>query len=74
MNKQELKDWIDSLTQDIDFEYLGISGSICPFSHSDISLCYGGKEQSFPSVDAVMNEPFFEGKSLSQICEKMKFD
>lgn len=74
MKKEDLKDWIDSLTQDIDFEYLGVSGSICPFSRSDISLCYGDKEQSFDSIDALMNEPFFDGKSLAEICDEMIFD
>ena len=73
MNKYELRDWIDSLTQDIDFEYHGVLGSICPFSHSDISLCHGDKEQTFDSVDAVMNTPFFDGKSLAEVCYKIKF-
>lgn len=52
MKSEDLRDWIDSLTQDITFEYLGVNGSICPFSRSDISLCYGEKEQSFDSIDA----------------------
>lgn len=74
MKKEELYKWIDSLTQDIDFEYLGVSGSICPFSRLNISLCYGGKEQSFDSIDSLMNEPFFDGKSLTEICQEMNFD
>lgn len=74
MKKEDLRDWIDSLTQDIDFEYLDVSGSICPFSRSDISLCYGDKEQSFDSIDSLMNEPFFKGKSLAEICHEMNFD
>lgn len=41
MKKEDLKKWVEELTQDIDFEYQGISGSICPFSLSDISLYYG---------------------------------
>lgn len=31
MTAPELRAWIDSLTQDIDFAYRGKFGSICPF-------------------------------------------
>lgn len=34
MKSEDLRDWIDSLTQDIAFEYLGVNGSICPLSLS----------------------------------------
>ena len=74
MKSEDLRDWIDSLTQDIAFEYLGVNGSICPFSRSDISLCYGEKEQSFDSIDALMHAPFFKGKSLTEICSKVNFE
>ena len=71
MNKEDLRNWIDSLSQDIDFAYHGIAGCICPFSRTDISLCYGDKEQTFDSIDAVMNTPFFDGKSLAEVCHEM---
>ena len=71
MQASELKDWIDSLTQDIDFEYHGVSGSICPFSRRNISLCYDGQEVTVDSVDAAMAEPFIEGHSLTEICEEL---
>lgn len=74
MKSEDLRDWIDSLTQDITFEYLGVNGSICPFSRSDISLCYGEKEQSFDSIDALMHAPFFKGKSLTEICSKVNLN
>lgn len=74
MKSEDLRKWIESLTQDIVFEYLGVSGVICPFSRSDISLCYGEKEQSFDSVDALMSAPFFEEKSLTEICNEMNFE
>ena len=41
MTAPELRAWIDSLTQDIDFAYHGKFGSICPFHREDIALCYG---------------------------------
>lgn len=71
MKASELKAWIDSLTQDIDFEYHGVLGSICPFDRKNISLCYGGQEVTVDSVDAAMEEPFIEGHSLAEICEEL---
>lgn len=74
MKAQELNDWIDSLTQDIIFSYRGVSGSICPFSRTEISISYGEEEQSFESVGAAMNTPFITGESLTDICEDIVFE
>lgn len=71
MNANDLKAWIDSLTQDIDFEYRGKVGSICPFSRTDISLSYDDQEVTVSSVDAAMSEPFIEGHSLAELCEEL---
>ncbi|WP_204889969.1 hypothetical protein [Pseudoflavonifractor phocaeensis] len=72
MSAKELFDWIDSLAQDIDFEYHGKSGSICPFSRSDISLCYNGEEVTVHSVEAAMREPFLDGHSLEELAEELR--
>lgn len=72
MKAKELRDWIDSLTDDIEFEYNGIWGSICPFSRKCISLCYDENEVTVNSVDAAMKEPFVNGHSLEEISEKLK--
>lgn len=72
MKAKELSDWIDSLTDDIEFEYNGIWGSICPFSRKCISLCYDENEVTVNSVDAAMKEPFVNGHSLEEISEKLK--
>ena len=71
MKAQELRAWIDSLTQDIDFEFRGIIGSICPFNRTNISLIYDGKEITVHSVDAAMSEPFIGGRSLEEVCEEL---
>ena len=71
MKAGDLRAWIDSLTQDIDFEYHGRTGSICPFSRSDISLAFDGCEVTVDSVDAAMAEPFVDGHSLSELCEEL---
>lgn len=73
MNADDLRVWIDSLTQDIDFVYQGVSGSICPFSRTSISVSYGNSEYTFHSVDDAMNQPFILGKPLKDICENFLF-
>lgn len=72
MNDQSLRDWIDSLTADIEFKYNGVWGSICPFNRSNISLCYGDYEITVHSIDEAMNTPFIDGKTLSQISEQLE--
>lgn len=71
LKASELEALIDSLTQDIDFEYRGKQGSICPFARTDISLAYDGEEITVDSVDAAMAAPFIEGHSLTEICEEL---
>lgn len=72
MNVQDLRAWIDSLTDDIVFRYKGVIGSICPFNRSDISLCYGDYEISVKSVDDAMTTPFVDGYSISEICDDIE--
>ena len=57
MTAPELRAWIDSLTQDIDFAYRGKFGSICPFHREDIALCYDGYAVDAHSVDEAMALP-----------------
>lgn len=68
MDAVDLRMRIDGLTQDIDFEYKGKLGAICPFSRESISLCYDGSETTVNSVDAAMSTPFIDGLSLSDVC------
>ena len=71
MKAQDLRDWIDSLTDDIEFQCQGKWGAICPFNRQYISLCYEGQEVTVTSVDAAMKEPFIAGKSLEEISEEL---
>lgn len=73
MDAQQLRDWIDSLTDDIEFMYQGKWGSICPFSRENISLCWDGDERTVASVDAAMREPFLDGHSLAECSEQLRF-
>lgn len=73
MKVDDLRKWIDSLTQDIDFTYQGKKGSICPFTKNDISLCFDRKSIDVNSVDEALLVPFIDGRSLSELCEQLDF-
>lgn len=73
MKVDDLRKWIDSLTQDIDFSYQGRNGSICLFNRNDISLCFDGKSIDVNSIDEALQAPFIDGKSLSELCEQLDF-
>ncbi len=74
MEPHDLRNWINRLSQDISFEYLGKLGSICPFERSDISIGYDGKEASYSSIDDVMNSTLIGGKALKEICTDINFE
>jgi len=74
MKSKELYNWIESCVQDIDFEYNGKLGSICPFNRANIALCYDGYAVDVHSVEEAMQIPFIDGKSLAQLCENPDFD
>ena len=72
MKRHDLMELINSLEQDVEIFYNGVSGTICPFSRDDISLTYNGKTVDVNSVESAMNEPFIEGRSLSDLCEELE--
>lgn len=71
MNKKELRQMIDSLTDDIEFDYDGEHGSICPFSRSDIVVGYGEREVRCSNIDEVMKLEIFNGKCIEDICDEL---
>ncbi len=72
MKPNKLADMIDSLAGDIDFEYKGKQGAVCPFSRTDIVLSYGEEAHSHTSVEDVMNDKMFDGKCLKEISEQIE--
>lgn len=71
MSQQELYDLINSLADDIEFDYKGKHGAICPFSRDDIVVSYGEVEIRVSSVEQAMNEKIFDGLCLSEISEEI---
>ncbi len=74
MSKNDLQDRIMSMTQDIEFVYNGKQGSVCPFNEFDISVSFDGKEMDYTDINDVMQDPFWDGKSLNQIADELMFD
>lgn len=72
MTKKELYDLIDSMAGDIDFEYQGIHGSICPFSRTNISIAYGEAEKTHENIEGAMNDRIYSGKCLNDIAEEIE--
>jgi hypothetical protein len=73
MKPSKLKEWILSLTDDIEFEYLGVFGSICPINHKNISVTYNSITKDYDNIDEVMADKFFNGKSLNEISDQLVF-
>lgn len=71
MKADELKEWILDMLQDVNIEYDGKEGSICPFSLDDISVTYDDETRNYTNIDDMMSDPFIEGIPLNEICEKL---
>jgi len=73
MNNVELKDWIASCVQDITFEYRGEECSIIPLSEHDMSVSFGPhRVKDYTGIDDLMNDPFWDGRSLTEIAEEIE--
>lgn len=67
-----LREEILKVIDDIEFEYQGKYGSICPFSENDISVAYNGESWRFDNIEDVMSARVVAGKSLSDIENEIK--
>lgn len=72
MKKDELFDLINSLACDIEFEYKGKHGAICPFNRENIVVAYCENEIRTHSVEQAMGLPIFDGFSLNDISEHIE--
>lgn len=72
MNKADLYNEIDSLASDIEFDYKGIHGSVCPFNRSDVVISYGDTERRHTSIDNAMNDKIYDGKCLNEIANELE--
>lgn len=73
MTPKQLREEILSLMYDIQFEYKGVNGLIMPYSENDFVLCYGDDDKEYTNIDDVMSDKFFDGKSLNDISQEVKY-
>lgn len=73
MTPKQLREEILSLTYDIQFVYKGVNGLIMPYSENDFMLCYGDDDKEYTNIDDVMNDKFFDGKSLNDISQEVEY-
>jgi len=73
MNAKDLKTRVDSLTQDISFIFNGIECSIIPINRENISVSYGEhRVKDYGDSNAMMEDPFWDGKSLNEIAGEIE--
>ena len=70
-NIEMLRRMVEANVTHILFEYNGKDCGIDPFAPNDIDIWCGDKAKSCTSVDEVMNEPLFDGKSLNEIADEI---
>ena len=76
MGVERIRKIIDEGVSLFEFEYNGKDGNIDHYyekgeGHSFL-LWFDGDEKTVYTLDDVMNDPFFDGKSLSEIANKIK--
>ena len=71
MSSKELTELINSLTGDIEFDYKGKHGAVCPFSLTDIAISFGSESHDHTSIEDVMHDRIFDGKCLEDIASEL---
>lgn len=72
MNKNDLFNMINDLTMDLTFVYQGKEGAVCPISRNKIYFGYGDMDIEYNSIESLMSDPFFDGKSLNEIAGEIE--
>ena len=74
MRPDDLKELVLSLTQDITFQYEGEYACINPWNPGKIEVGYGEAVKTYDSIEAVMEDKFYHGKSLMEIAETLEIE
>jgi hypothetical protein len=72
MDPLVLKARINSLISQVLFDYHGVPCGVDPFNKHEFDVWYGDKAETMHSIDDVMNKPFFDGKSLTEISSEIE--
>ena len=77
MNKDELKQIISDCCNDIVFSYNNMPSGVTSEVENSIptfQVWHGEDTREYGNIDAVMNDPFYSGKSLNDLAEKIDID
>lgn len=72
MKAEKIKNRISEICSHFTFIYQGKDCGVDPFSHNHFDMWFGDTDKTVNNIDDVMNSPFFDGKSLSEICEDIE--
>lgn len=74
MSPEKLKSRILSLVTDITFTYNGKPACINPWNKNKFEVGFADSAKEYNDIDELMNDCFFDGKPLSEICITVEFD
>lgn len=69
MKPDVIKKRISEICTLFGFVYHQKEGNVDPYSETEFLIFFDGNEKTVHSIDEVMNTPFFDGKTLSEISE-----
>lgn len=72
MRTADMRARIESLSSHVLFDYNGKHCGIDPFAHDHFDMWCGEDTMTAKSIDEVMQVPFFNGKALQDIMDKIQ--
>ena len=72
----ELRAYLLSLVNDVEFTWRGVHGLIIPFSRDRYILSFHDPDDQgteFHSVDDLLTAPYLDGNSFSDVCDQIDF-
>lgn len=72
MTANDIKNIILEFTNDVVFYYGDENACINPWSESKFEVGFRDKMKTYDNIDALMNDPFFDGKSLNEIAGEIE--
>lgn len=77
MNADKIKARISEMCTLFAFEYDGKDGNVDPYylpetKQNEFLLFFNGDEQIVYDIEDVMNTPFIDGKTLSEVADKIE--
>ena len=68
----KIKNRLDEYCSILTFTYRGVDCDIDPFNPNKFHVRYGDTEMDYDSIEKVLYEPIYDGRSLSDIADKIQ--